>query len=121
MASAAAKSPVRVPYKKIKDEVLGKEYDLSLAFLAAEEMRAVTLRTRKYDKVSNVLSFPLSKTSGEILICKKAAAPFTVGYLFIHGLFHLKGLKHGATMEKQERRILKQFGLGYHEQNRNGN
>jgi ssRNA-specific RNase YbeY (16S rRNA maturation enzyme) len=112
---------VRVPYNKIKDEVLGKQYDVSLAFLPAEEMRQVTIRTRKYDKVSNVLSFPLSKTSGEILICKKAAPPFTVGYLFIHGLFHLKGLKHGATMEKQERRILKQFGLGMHEQNRNRN
>ncbi len=112
---------MRAPYNKIKDEVLGKKYDLSLAFLSAKEMRAVTLKTKKKDHVSNVLSFPLSKNSGEILICKKAAPPFTVGYLFIHGLFHLKGLKHGATMEKQERRILKEFGLGMHEQNRNRN
>jgi ssRNA-specific RNase YbeY (16S rRNA maturation enzyme) len=112
---------MRIPYQKIKTEVLGKEYDLSLAFLPAEEMRQVTIRTKKKDKVSNVLSFPLSKTSGEILICKKAAPPFTVGYLFIHGLFHLKGLKHGATMENQERRILKQFGLTMHEQNSHRN
>ncbi len=112
---------MRIPYKKIKDEVLGKEYDLSLAFLNAKEMRDVTIRTKKKDKVSNVLSFPLSKTSGEILICKNAAPPFSVGYLFIHGLFHLKGLKHGARMESQERRILKQFKLAMHEQNRNRN
>jgi ssRNA-specific RNase YbeY (16S rRNA maturation enzyme) len=101
--------------------VLGKEYDLSLAFLTPKEMRKVTLRSKKIDKVSNVLSFPLSKTSGEILICKEAAAPFSVPYLFIHGLFHLKGLKHSARMETQERRILKQFGLHMHEQDRHRN
>ncbi|MBY0473137.1 rRNA maturation RNAse YbeY [Patescibacteria group bacterium] len=112
---------MRIPYKKIKDEVLGKEYDLSLAFLSASEMRDVTMRSKKVDKVSNVLSFHLSKTSGEILICRKAAAPFSVGYLFIHGLFHLKGFKHGVRMETQERRILKQFKLRMHEQNRHRN
>ncbi|MCX6820139.1 MAG: rRNA maturation RNAse YbeY [Candidatus Adlerbacteria bacterium] len=108
----------RVPYVALKNEVLGKAYDLSYAFLSMREMRAVTLRSKKVDKVSNVLSFPLSKNSGEILICRRAAHPFSVGYLFIHGLFHIKGFKHGATMEKQERRILKQFGLALHEQNR---
>lgn len=110
---------MRTPYKQIKDSVLGKEYDLSLAFLSAKEMRAVTIKTRGYDKVSNVLSFPLSKTSGEILICRSAAKPFSIGYLFIHGLFHLKGLKHGATMEREEQKTLRRFGLVKHEQNRN--
>lgn len=114
--AAAAKLHVRIPYVQIKNEVLGKAYDLSYAFLPPEEMRKVTKKTRGYDKVSNVLSFPLSKTSGEILICKEAAAPFSVGYLFIHGLFHIKGLKHGARMEREERGILKQFGLHMHEQ-----
>ncbi len=60
---------------------------------------------------SNVLAFPLSKTSGEILICKSAAKPFTVEFLFIHGALHLKGLKHGATMEREENRLLKRFKL----------
>jgi ssRNA-specific RNase YbeY (16S rRNA maturation enzyme) len=101
--------------------VLGKEYDLSLAFLSAREMREVTKKTRGYDKASNVLSFPLSKTSGEILICRSAAKPFTVPYLFIHGLFHLKGLKHGATMEREERKTLKRFGLHMHEQSSHRN
>lgn len=95
--------------------MLGKEYDLSLAFLSAKEMREITIKTRGYDKVSNVLSFPLSKTSGEILICRSAAKPFTVPYLFIHGLFHLKGLKHGATMEREERKTLTRFELRMHE------
>src|SRR5581483_3378928 len=74
-------------------------------------MRAVTLRTRRKDHVSNVLSFPLSKASGEILICKQAAEPFSVEYLFIHGVLHLKGFAHGATMEREERRVLRRFSL----------
>jgi len=62
-----------------------------------------------------VLSFPLSKNSGEILICKSAAKPYTVDYLFIHGVCHLKGYKHGATMESIESRLLKKFGFVSHE------
>ena len=90
---------------------MGKHYDLSVAFLNAANMRAVTLKTKKKNKVSNVLSFPLSKTSGEILICKSAAKPYSVEYLFIHGLLHLKGLKHSATMERKEDRLLKRYGF----------
>ncbi len=97
--------------KKIKEAVLGKKYDLSVAFLQSAEMRKITLRTKKKNHVSNVLSFPLSKTSGEVLICKAAAKPFSVEFLFIHGLLHLKGLKHGATMEREENRLLKRFGF----------
>ena len=99
------------PFGKIKEDILGKRYDLSLAFLLPAAMRRVTLRTKKKNKVSNVLAFPLSKRSGEILICKQAAKPFTPEYLFIHGCLHLKGLKHGATMEREEDRLLKRFGF----------
>ncbi len=66
-------------------------------------------------KTSNVLSFPLSKTSGEILLCPEAAKPYTIGYLFIHGCLHLKGARHSATMEREENRLLKKFGLRAHE------
>ncbi len=104
---------MRVPasFSKIKSAVLGKRYDLSVAFLSPAEMRRVTVRTKKKNKVSNVLSFPLSKTSGEILICKAAAKPYSIPFLFIHGLLHLKGLKHGCRMEREEDRLLKRFGL----------
>ena len=79
--------------------------------------KAMRYRYKKISgkKTSNILSFPLSKTSGEILICPKAAKPYSVGYLFIHGLLHLKGRVHGATMEREERRLLKAFGLSAHE------
>lgn len=104
---------MRLPaaFPKIKDAILGKRYDLSVAFLSPAEMRKVTRKTKKKNHVSNVLSFPLSKTSGEILICKEAAKPYTVEFLFIHGLLHLKGLKHSATMDREEDRFLKRFGF----------
>lgn len=105
-------------FNKIKDHVLGKKYDLSVAFLSQKEMRKVTLQTKKKDHVSNVLSFPLSKQSGEILICKAVAKPFSVEYLFIHGVLHLKGYKHSATMEREEQKLLDLF---YNAKNGNRN
>lgn len=101
----------RVPFKKIKDAILGDAYDLSLALVPPAEMRAITLRTKHKDKVSNVLAFPLSKTSGEVLICPSAAKPYTVPYLFIHGVLHLKGLKHSDTMEDTEQKLLRRFHI----------
>lgn len=111
---------VKIPavFSKIKAQVLGKHYDLSVVFLDEKEMRRAMkyrYKTIRGRKTSNVLSFPLSKTSGEMLICPKAAAPYTLAYLFIHGCLHLKGRNHSDTMEREENRILKKFGLRAHE------
>jgi len=96
-------------FNKIKEALLGKRYELSLAFLPPAKMLAVTRQYKHKNHVSNVLSFPLSKTSGEILICKSAAKPYTLDYLFIHGCLHLKGLNHGVTMDHEERKTLTRF------------
>ena len=118
-------------FDQLKVHVLGKRYDLSVAFLSSAKMSEVTLKTKKKDKASNVLAFPLSRASGEILICKATAKKEAklysmtqevfVNYLFIHGLLHLKGLKHGATMEHEERRIMRRFNLRVDEQSSNRN
>ena len=112
-----------VAFETIKTSVLGKKYDLSVALISPTQMRRVmkykprrkvgapTKASGKKNLVSNVLSFPLSKNSGEILICEAAAKPYTPDYLFIHGLLHLKGLRHGATMEKAEQKLLSRFNL----------
>lgn len=88
-------------WEKIKTEVLGEAYDLSLAFVTA----------KKGEEAHNVLSYPLSKESGEILINKKEAKKtgHTPLELFIHGLLHLKGLDHGSTMEREERELIRRF------------
>lgn len=63
-----------------------------------------------------MLSFPLSKKSGEIFIdlvtANKEAKEFGmslgefVKYLFIHACLHLKGMEHGDTMEQAEKKLL---------------
>lgn len=109
------------PYQAIKDTILGKQYELSLVFIG--KTRAATLNKTYRNKLysPNVLSFPLSEKTGEIFICptvahteaKKYGLSTTgyVGFLFIHGCLHLKGLDHGDTMDSQEKKYLKKFSL----------
>jgi rRNA maturation RNase YbeY len=68
------------------------------------------------------LSFPLSKTEGEIYIClsvaRKDANKFEMSYekflhlLMVHGCLHLVGHDHGSTMEALEEKHLKHFYRG---------
>lgn len=108
-----------IPFAKIKDAILGSGYDLSLALVTPKEARTITLKSKHKDKASNVLAFPLSEKSGEIIICPATARVQAPQYghpyrnflprLFIHGCFHLAGYTHGGTMEKLEDQIAKQF------------
>lgn len=102
----------RLPYEKIKDDVLGSKYALDLNFVGETRARRINEESRGKTYVPNVLSFPLSKTAGEIYltpaVAKREAKEWDhtytehVLFLFIHGLLHLKGLDHGTKMEKLE-------------------
>ena len=105
-----------IPFDRIKDDVFpSKKYELSLVFVDKKFSHRLNKSFRGKDYPTNVLSFPLSKNSGEIFIdldtAKKEAKEFEmtfrefVIFLFIHGLLHLKGMQHGATMEKRERTL----------------
>lgn len=111
----------RISFLEIKEAVLGKNYDLSVVLVTPALARSITLKAKHKDKASNVLSFPLSKNSGEIVLCpataRKEAPDWDASptdfltYLLIHGLLHLKGEQHGSTMEKKERSVCKRFGV----------
>lgn len=111
----------RLPFEKIKDEVLGKKYALSLVFIGKKQSQKINKKYRKKDTPANILSFPLSRCEGEIYITpmeiRRDAKKFIMSYrsffalIFIHGLLHLKGLSHGSTMEKKEDVWLKHFKL----------
>lgn len=126
MTSTVKTDVFYVQYHEIKERVLGKRYMLSLAFVGPARSRQLNKKYRTIDKAANVLSFPLEKNVGEIVICpavvKKQAVAYGYAnspagreaftrYLFIHGLFHLKGLDHGSTMEKAEKQILHRFDI----------
>ena len=111
----------RLPFERIKNNILGKHYVLSVVFIGDIRAKALNKKYRKKNSVPNVLSFPLEKDEGEIFInpnkARKDAHLFDmstthfIGYLFIHGLLHLKGLEHGSTMNTAENKACKKFAI----------
>lgn len=110
-----------IPFEAMKDAVLGKEYDLSVVFVSKEKIQSLNKQYRNIDAPTDILSFPLEKDSGEIFInleeTKRIAPDFDreyenfLGFLFIHGLVHLKGYDHGSTMENIEKKFCKDFDI----------
>jgi len=109
----------KIGYEKIADFALGKNYELSLVFVGKNLIKKLNSEYRKKDNPTNILSFPLTKTEGEIFICPEIAKQESkeigetlkshIIYLFIHGITHLKGFDHGSKMEKEEEKIRKIF------------
>lgn len=105
-----------ISWVKIKNAVLGKDFDLSLVFLGEKEMERIHIRYLKKQGATTVMSFLISKDLGEIFLCpffiKKNAKKYNLDYnyytrkIFAHGLLHLKGLKHGKKMDKEENKII---------------
>lgn len=108
-------------FRKAFEHVLGKEYDLSLVFIGNKLSRKLNNAHRHIDKPTDVLSYPLDKKSGEIFINipysqKKCRSfdrlfPNYVKFIFIHGLFHLKGYEHGSRMEHEEKKVRIKFNI----------
>lgn len=111
----------RLPFARMKDAVLGPEYDLSLAFVGDAESRRINIEHRGKDYVPNVLSFELGPDAGEIFInpleAERQAPEFGrtrsnfIAFLYVHALCHLKGMDHGSRMERTEARYRRQFGI----------
>ncbi len=111
----------RLPFKQMKDAVLGKKYNLSLVFVSKKTSQKLNKKHRGKNSPTDILSFSLEKTEGEIVINPDSAKTKAVahdrtyqnyiGFLFIHGLCHLKGFDHGDDMEKAEVKIRKTFKI----------
>lgn len=109
----------RVPFVDLKKETLPKSYSLSVSFVSMKKMKELSIMYKGDATHTNVLSFPLSKNSGEIVICLAAAKNECmkfgrgchqhVGFLVIHGMLHLAGMTHGSKMESAERRLLAKY------------
>jgi probable rRNA maturation factor len=105
-------------YKEAAQAVL-PGWEISLAYPSETLARRLNKKLRGKNYVPNVLSYRAGPKHGEIIICKEVArkqAPvygMSAGrfrfFLFIHGLLHLKGMRHGSTMEQREQSLLRRF------------
>ena len=105
----------------MKIAALGRKYELSFVISSVEEICKLNLIYRNIDRATDILSFPLSKDSGEIHLCLSEARRESknfkreyenfIAFLFIHGCAHLKGHDHSARMEEFERTIREKFRI----------
>ncbi len=115
------KSYPNFPYETIKNDILGKKYNLSLQFVGSSRAQKLNKEYRQKTYVPNVLSFPLDDNMGEIFICQNTAAKEAktfnlttegyIAYLFIHGALHLKGHDHSDEMDAQEKKYLRKYAI----------
>ena len=106
-------------FEKIKIHILKNKYSLSINFIDEKTAKKLNQKYRNKNYIPNILSFPISKSQGDIFICEKKAKQeykdFDLNYtnflilLIIHGCLHLKGFLHGEEMEKMEEKYLKKF------------
>jgi probable rRNA maturation factor len=92
-----------------------EEGELGLAFVGAEEMRALKREHLGIDEATDVLSFPIDgrdalpdgmpRALGDVVLC-----PEVVGddwrWPLTHGLLHLLGYDHGDEMTAREEALL---------------
>ncbi|MDQ5883140.1 MAG: putative rRNA maturation factor, partial [Patescibacteria group bacterium] len=57
-----------LPFVRIKNEILGKDYDLSITFVNKKTIEGLSNQFKGNKDHKNILSFPLEKTSGEIIL-----------------------------------------------------
>lgn len=103
-----------------------KPYFVSLAFLSESQMRQMNAHYRGKNHVTDVLSFPLDPTSGELLFsyeqAKRQAQQMhhpvrdEIVFLLVHGLLHLFGHDHEMTTDAKkmlalQTRLLRKLGV----------
>lgn len=110
-----------IDFDGIKTAALGDKYSLNLIFTTSAKIKKLNTIYRNKECATDILSFPISDTEGEIYISEKEARAEAkkfdrnydnfIAFLFIHGCTHLKGHDHGAIMEGIEVELRQKFGV----------
>ena len=114
-------------FQSLKNEILGRNFDLSLVFIGKQKAQSLNFLYRKKPYATDILSFTIEPNEmGEIYIFPEKANQKSklfdaseadyLKYLLVHGMSHLKGYDHEseneeAKMEAFEAKILKKFKL----------
>ncbi|MBP9757278.1 MAG: rRNA maturation RNase YbeY [Candidatus Pacebacteria bacterium] len=111
----------RIPFEDMARAVLGPKYTLSVVVCGDRLAQRMNKEYRNKTYYPNVLSFPLAKYDGEIFLnirkAEREARSMEIStvkraaLLYVHGLFHLKGMDHSDKMEREEQNILRRFKL----------
>lgn len=106
-----------------KDLILKKKYELTVTFVGTSKMKSINTQYREIAKTTDILSFPIDETMGEIYLCmeyiEKKAKLFEmetesyVKYLVVHGMIHLLGHDHGDKMDELEKIYTKKLHIEY--------
>ena len=88
--------------------------ELGLAFVGADEIRALKREHLGVDEATDVLSFPIDgrdelppgvpRALGDAVLCPQVTGD-DWGPPLVHGLLHLLGYDHGPEMEARERAL----------------
>lgn len=115
------KKSVRLPFEAMAKAMLPAGYELSLVICGDDLARRMNIAYRKKSYKPNVLSFPLSGSTGEIFLNVRKAerearamgvkADWRIAHLFVHGCAHLTGHDHSDRMDALETKVLKKFGF----------
>lgn len=107
--------------RSIVAAALPAHYTLSVVVCADQRARTLNRTWRNKDYPTDVLSFPLTNTEGEIFLNVRKAlrdAPKYghsprghIYFLLIHGCLHLNGYSHGSTMEQRETILCRRFHI----------
>jgi probable rRNA maturation factor len=96
--------------------------EVTLRVVGAAEARRLNRAFRKRDYATNVLSFSYGPNHGDLVLChpviarearewkKELSAHYA--HLVVHGMLHLRGLRHGRRMERAETMLLARLGFG---------
>lgn len=110
-----------LPFLRMKNAILGEQYELSLVFVGRKKAIQLHKDWKSKNDPVNILSFPLAKNEGEIIIslekarseCRHFDRSYEnyLAFLFIHGCTHLKGFVHGNKMEQEEKKYRALFNI----------
>ncbi|MEW6102865.1 MAG: rRNA maturation RNase YbeY [bacterium] len=118
LVDVANRQKIRLPIRRIKAiakevfEKEGKVGELSIAFVDDNEIKELNKRFLGKDKPTDVLSFQLNESMGEVIIstdtAKRQAIEYGISFiseisvLLIHGLLHILGYNHSKEMRQKE-------------------